>query len=181
MLASSTYNFLSCFDDDPDGSLARSSCLRQVQQQGEQLPALPASAMASTKKLTLGRRGAAVITDTSVGGTVTIAVSSRPSRRHGLHTAAEFVAHGGTITQTQRYGTDQTTVRAAVALLLHQHGRRGSGNLLDGVFIQCATDSSFVQHRWHDEHIRAAYRYSDMAGTHYLRLQQPGYSFAIQR
>ena len=58
----------------------------------------------------------------------------------------------------------------------------GSGNLLDGVFIQCATDSAFVNviTTTHTNASGAFTVRSDTAGTHYLRLQLAGYSFADQ-
>jgi hypothetical protein len=58
----------------------------------------------------------------------------------------------------------------------------GSGNLLDGVFIQCATDTGFtnIVSTATTNSLGAFTVYSDTAGTHYLRLQLAGYSFAIQ-
>ncbi len=66
------------------------------------------NSMASTNTAIIDGAGRVVISDTSVGGSITI-------RGHfptiaggaGLHTVAEFVAHGGTVTQTTRYSTDQ--------------------------------------------------------------------------
>ncbi|MBK9219403.1 MAG: hypothetical protein IPL70_13890 [Uliginosibacterium sp.] len=58
----------------------------------------------------------------------------------------------------------------------------GSGNLLDGVFIQCATDTGFtnIVSTTHTNSLGAFTVYSDIAGTHYLKLQLAGYSFTIQ-
>jgi hypothetical protein len=58
----------------------------------------------------------------------------------------------------------------------------GSGNLLDGVLVQCATDSGFtnVVHSTYTNASGAFTVYSDTAGTHYLRLQLGGYTFATQ-
>jgi hypothetical protein len=58
----------------------------------------------------------------------------------------------------------------------------GSGNLLDGVFIQLATDSGFVNvvTTTHTNASGAFTVRSDTAGTHYLRLQLAGYSFTDQ-
>jgi len=58
----------------------------------------------------------------------------------------------------------------------------GSLNLLDGVFIQLATDSGFtnIVSTTYTNAIGAFTVRSDTAGTHYLRLQLAGYEFAIQ-
>jgi hypothetical protein len=58
----------------------------------------------------------------------------------------------------------------------------GSGNLLDGVYIQLATDSGFtnVVTITHSNASGAFTVRSDQAGTHYLRLQLAGYSFTDQ-
>jgi hypothetical protein len=58
----------------------------------------------------------------------------------------------------------------------------GSGNLLDGVFILCATDSGFtnIVTATHSNASGAFTVRSDTAGTHYLRLQLAGYSFTDQ-
>jgi hypothetical protein len=58
----------------------------------------------------------------------------------------------------------------------------GSGNLLDGVFVQCATDTGFtnIVSTATTNSLGAFTVYDDVAGTHYLRLQFAGYSFAIQ-
>jgi hypothetical protein len=58
----------------------------------------------------------------------------------------------------------------------------GSGNLLDGVSIQLATDSGFVNvvTTTHTNASGAFTVRSDTAGTHYLRLQLAGYSFTDQ-
>lgn len=58
----------------------------------------------------------------------------------------------------------------------------GSGNMLDGVFIQCATDTGFtnIVNTATTNALGAFTVYSDVAGTHYLRLQLAGYTFAIQ-
>lgn len=58
----------------------------------------------------------------------------------------------------------------------------GSGNLLDGVFVELATDSgmSNVVYTTHTNALGAFTVYSDVDGTHYLRLQLAGYSFTIQ-
>ena len=58
----------------------------------------------------------------------------------------------------------------------------GSGNLLDGVFIQCATDTGFtnIVSTATTNSLGAFTVYSDTAGTHYLRLQFSGITFAIQ-
>ncbi|MBK8113204.1 MAG: hypothetical protein IPK44_01145 [Candidatus Accumulibacter sp.] len=58
----------------------------------------------------------------------------------------------------------------------------GSGNMLNGVFIQCATDTGFtnIVNTATTNALGAFTVYSDVAGTHYLRLQLAGYTFAIQ-
>ena len=58
----------------------------------------------------------------------------------------------------------------------------GSGNLLDGVYIQLATDSGFtnVVTVTHSNASGAFTVRSDQSGTHYLRLQLAGYSFTDQ-
>lgn len=58
----------------------------------------------------------------------------------------------------------------------------GSGNLLDGVFVQCATDTGFtnIVSTATTNSVGAFTVYSDTAGTHYLRLQFSGITFAIQ-
>ena len=58
----------------------------------------------------------------------------------------------------------------------------GSGNLLDGVFIQCATDAGFtnIVNTTHTNSIGAFTVYSDIAGTHYLRLQRGDMTFTDQ-
>ena len=58
--------------------------------------------------------GRVLLGDTSTGGSVIIRGHFPPiTGGTGLHTAAEFVAHGGTITQTQRFGTDQVMADTA--------------------------------------------------------------------
>lgn len=58
----------------------------------------------------------------------------------------------------------------------------GSGNLLDGVYIQLSTDSGFtnIVTTTHSNASGAFTVRSDTAGTHYLRLQLAGYSFTDQ-
>ncbi len=58
----------------------------------------------------------------------------------------------------------------------------GSGNLLDGVFVQCATDTGFTNIvSTATTNVLGAFTvYSDTAGTHYLRLQFSGITFPIQ-
>lgn len=58
----------------------------------------------------------------------------------------------------------------------------GSGNLLDGVFIQLATNSNFanIVATTYTNAIGAFTVRSDTAGTHYLRLQLAGYNFSDQ-
>ena len=58
----------------------------------------------------------------------------------------------------------------------------GSGNLLDGVFVQCATDSGFtnIVNTTHTNALGSFTVYSDVAGTHYLRLQLAGMEFSDQ-
>ena len=53
----------------------------------------------------------------------------------------------------------------------------GSGNLLDGVFVELATDSAFVNviSATHTNSLGAFTVYSDIAGTHYLRLTIGGH------
>jgi hypothetical protein len=119
MLASSSYNFIACFDDDPDTAnspifvFAASAVVGARNWRG----AFQASAMASTNKLTLDGAGRLVLTDTSEGGAITLRGFYPPvTGGAGLHTAAEFVAHGGTLTQTSRFGTDNTISADAVAI-----------------------------------------------------------------
>lgn len=58
----------------------------------------------------------------------------------------------------------------------------GSGNLLDGVRVELATDSAFtnIVNQTHTNGSGAFTVYSDIAGTHYLRLQLAGYTFTDQ-
>jgi hypothetical protein len=58
----------------------------------------------------------------------------------------------------------------------------GSGNLLDGVYIQLSTNSGFtnIVATTHTNASGAFTVRSDQAGTHYLRLQLAGYTFATQ-
>lgn len=58
----------------------------------------------------------------------------------------------------------------------------GSGNLLDGVYIQLSTNSGFtnIVTTTHSNASGAFTVRSDTAGTHYLRLQLAGYSFTDQ-
>lgn len=58
----------------------------------------------------------------------------------------------------------------------------GSGNLLDGVYVQLATDTGFTNiiNATHTNSLGAFTVYSDTAGTHYLRLQLSGYAFTTQ-
>lgn len=58
----------------------------------------------------------------------------------------------------------------------------GSGNLLDGVFVQCATDTGFtnIVSTATTNSLGAFTVYDDVAGTHYLRLQFSGITFADQ-
>ena len=58
----------------------------------------------------------------------------------------------------------------------------GSGNLLDGVRVELATDIGFtnIVSATHTDSEGAFTVYSDLAGTHYLRLQLAGYAFTIQ-
>lgn len=58
----------------------------------------------------------------------------------------------------------------------------GSGNLLDGVYIQLSTNSGFtnIVTTTHSNASGAFTVRSDQAGTHYLRLQLAGYSFTDQ-
>jgi hypothetical protein len=58
----------------------------------------------------------------------------------------------------------------------------GSGNLLDGVFIELATDDDFtnIVTATHSNASGAFTVRSDQSGTHYLRLQLAGYSFTDQ-
>jgi hypothetical protein len=58
----------------------------------------------------------------------------------------------------------------------------GGGNLLDGVYVQCSTNSGFtnIVAATHTNAIGAFTVRSDTAGTHYLRLQLAGYSFTDQ-
>ena len=111
---------MACFDDDPDTAtspifvFAASAVVGARNYRG----AFQASAMASTNKLTLDGAGRLVLTDTSEGGAITVRGFFPPvTGGAGLHTAAEFVAHGGTITDTNRYGEDQdvANVTGAVA------------------------------------------------------------------
>jgi hypothetical protein len=110
MLASSLYNFVACFDDDPDTAtspifvFAASAVVGARNWRG----AFQVSSMASTNKLTLDGAGRLIITDTSEGGAITVRGFYPPiAGGAGLHTVAEFQAHGGTFTQTTRYDTDQ--------------------------------------------------------------------------
>ena len=56
----------------------------------------------------------------------------------------------------------------------------GSGNLLDGVFIQCSTNVGFtnVIGTTYSNALGAYTVRSDTAGTHYLRFQLAGYNFS---
>ena len=58
----------------------------------------------------------------------------------------------------------------------------GSGYLLDGVFVQCATDTGFtnIVSTATTNSAGAFTVYDDVAGTHYLRLQFSGITFADQ-
>lgn len=58
----------------------------------------------------------------------------------------------------------------------------GSGNLLDGVFIQLSTNAGFTNiiNTTHTNSLGAFTVYSDIAGAHYLRLQLAGYTFTDQ-
>jgi hypothetical protein len=109
MLASSSYNFVNCYDDDPDTAtspifvFAASAVVGARNWRG----AFQANAMASTNKLTLDGAGRLVIGSTSEGGAITLRGFFPPvTGGEGLHTEAEFVAHGGSpITQTSRFDT----------------------------------------------------------------------------
>ena len=108
MLASSSYNFVGCFDDDPDTAtspifvFAASAVVGARNWRG----AFQANAMASTNKLTLDGAGRLMLTDTSEGGAITLRGFYPPVvAGTGLHSEAQFVAHGGTITQTSRFDT----------------------------------------------------------------------------
>ena len=58
----------------------------------------------------------------------------------------------------------------------------GSGNLLDGVFIQLSTNTGFtnIVNPTHTNSLGAFTVYSDIAGTHYLRLQRGDMTFTDQ-
>ncbi len=58
----------------------------------------------------------------------------------------------------------------------------GSGNLLDGVFIQLSTNTGFtnIVNTTHTNSLGAFTVYSDIAGTHYLRLQRGDMTFTDQ-
>lgn len=111
MLASSAYSFVDCYDSDPDTTTspvfvwAASAVVGARGWRG----AFQNASMASTNKLTIdGTGGRVILSDTSVGGAITIRGNFPPiTGGTGLHSEAEFVAHGGTVTQTQRFGTDQ--------------------------------------------------------------------------
>ena len=119
MLASSSYNFIACFDDDPDTAtspifvFAASAVVGARNWRG----AFQVNSMASTNKLTIDGAGRLVISDTSEGGAITMRGFYPPAvAGTGLHSAAEFVVHGGSITQTSRFGTDNTISADAVAI-----------------------------------------------------------------
>jgi hypothetical protein len=109
MLEDSSYNFVGCFDDDPDTAtspvfvFAASAVVGARNWRG----AFQANSMASTNKLTLDGAGRLVIGSTSEGGAITLRGFYPPvTGGDGLHTEAEFVAHGGSpITQTSRFDT----------------------------------------------------------------------------
>jgi hypothetical protein len=109
MLASSSYNFVGCFDDDPDTAtspifvFAASAVVGARNWRG----AFQANAMATGNKLTLDGAGRLAIGSTSEGGAITLRGFFPPvTGGGGLHTEAEFVAHGGSpITQTSRFDT----------------------------------------------------------------------------
>ena len=119
MLASSSYNFVNCYDDDPDTTtspifvFAANAVVGARNYRG----AFQCSAMASTNKLTLDGAGRLVLTDTSEGGAITVRGFFPPvAGGAGLHTAAQFITHGGTITDTNRYGEDQDTANVTGAV-----------------------------------------------------------------
>ncbi len=111
MLASSDYNFVACFDDDPDTAtspifvFAASAVVGARNYRG----AFQASAMASTNKLTLDGAGRLVLTDTSEGGAITVRGFFQPVN------GGRRPAHSGGVCRARR----------------HDHGheslRRGSG------------------------------------------------------
>jgi hypothetical protein len=53
----------------------------------------------------------------------------------------------------------------------------GSGNLIDGAYVELATDSAMtnVVNATHTNSLGAFTVYSDTAGTHYLRITIGGY------
>jgi hypothetical protein len=108
MIASSLYNFVNCFDDDPDTAtspifvFAANAVVGARNWRG----AFQVNGMASTNKLTIDGAGRLVIGSTSEHGAITIRGFFSPvTGGDGLHSEAEFVAHGGSITQTSRFDT----------------------------------------------------------------------------
>jgi hypothetical protein len=57
----------------------------------------------------------------------------------------------------------------------------GSGNLLDGVFVELATDLAMtnIVYTTHTNSLGAYTVYDDIAGTHYIRYQLGGFSSGI--
>lgn len=112
MLASSSYNFVACFDDDPDTAtspifvFAASAVVGARNWRG----AFQANAMATGNKLTLDGAGRLVIGSTSEGGAITLRGFFPPvTGGENLHSQAEFEVHSGVpITQTSRFSTDNT-------------------------------------------------------------------------
>ena len=133
MLASSLYNFVACFDDDPDTAtspifvFAASVIVGARNWRG----AFQCNSMASTNKLTIDGAGRLILADTSVGGAITVRGFYPPiAGGAGLHTAAEFVAHGGTLTQTSRYDTDQINAEVDTALADYGGSKPGTAQTI---------------------------------------------------
>ena len=103
----------------------------------------------------------------------------------GSPAVSDIAVGAGSIRWT---GTAEETVPASVTILAgatYSYSNTvddGSGNLLDGVFIQLSTNTGFtnIVNTTHTNSLGAFTVYSDIAGTHYLRLQRGDMTFTDQ-
>lgn len=110
MYAGDEYHFLGCKDATPDAGdpatfTFAAGCVANFRdyQGGIQI-----KSMASGDVLKLDGRGRLLVVDSCMGGSITIRGDFPPlPTGTGLHNKTQFEAHGGTVTETQRYGTDQ--------------------------------------------------------------------------
>jgi len=152
------------------------------------------------RAVTITLTGGETVQVAAVTGPVTIGGVGTGStvRLYGVHSAVTNTASGSPTVND--YNTAQTgadsdtletlsdqldTIAAASGAGTYSYSNTvddGSGNLLDGVYLELATDTGFtnIVSSTYSNALGAFTVRSDTSGTHYLRLQLAGYSFATQ-